>query len=120
MSDTHPNIETPEELERRAYSMAWKLKNSNFEEEVIYAKLEKQGIPKDLALEAARNIVLERQKDLVKDEKPFFNIALLKIGLGMLVALIYALVFPGSYILPMGFLVGGVILALASWNKMRL
>ncbi len=120
MTNPKHTTETPKELERRAYSMAWKLKNSNLEEEVIYAKLEKQGIPKDLALEAAKNIVLERQKNLIKEQKPFFNVALLKIGLGMLVALIYALVFPGSYILPIGFLVGGVILALASWNRMRL
>ncbi len=120
MPDKHPNTETPEELERRAYTMAWKFKNSNMEEEVIYAKLEKQGIPKELALEAAHNIVLERKKDLVKEERPFFNVALLRIGLGMLVALIYAIVFPGSYIVPVGFFVGGVILALASWSKMKL
>lgn len=119
MTDVNPNIETPEELERRAYTMAWKFKNSNMEEEVIYAKLEKQGIPKELALEAAHNIVLERKKDLIKEEKPFFKVALLKIGLGMFVALIYAIVFPGSYILPIGFLVGGAILALASWHKMN-
>ena len=120
MTNPKHTTETTEGLERRAYSMAWKLKNTSLEEEAIYVKLEKQGIPKELALEAAHNIMLERNKDRNKEERPFLYVALLRIGLGMLVALIYAVVFPGSYILPIGFLVGGIILALASWNRMKL
>ena len=47
-------------LKNKAYKEALKFEKSEFEEEVIYAKLEKQGIPIDIAKEVAMNVIIER------------------------------------------------------------
>ncbi len=50
-----------ETLKRKAYLEGLKLKNSGLDQEIIYARLEKQGIPEELAKEVAKNVMLERQ-----------------------------------------------------------
>ncbi len=37
--------------------------NSNLEVDVIYARLEKQGIPEEIAKEVAKDIALERNEN---------------------------------------------------------
>ena len=80
-----------ESLRHKAYQLGLKFKNSKLEEEVIYAKLEKQGIPVQLAKEVAENIVLERNKyknENFSDFKKF----------GILMILIWALLSIIAYI----------------------
>lgn len=57
-----------EYLKNKAYYQGLKFKNSKLDEEGIYAKLEKQGLPLDLAKEVARNIVIERNNFSKKDD----------------------------------------------------
>ncbi len=45
-------------LKEKAYKIALKFKGSKLEQEIVYAKLEKQGFPEDIAKEVALNISL--------------------------------------------------------------
>ena len=55
-------MENNDYLRNKAYKEALKFKNSEIEEEVIYAKLEKQGIPLHFAKEVAMNVIIKRNK----------------------------------------------------------
>lgn len=48
-------------LKEKAYKVALKFKGSKFEEEIIYAKLEKQGFPENIAKEVALNISISER-----------------------------------------------------------
>jgi F0F1-type ATP synthase assembly protein I len=50
-----------EDLKRKAYTEAIKLKSEGLEEEFIYARLEKQGFSEELSKEVAANIFIQRQ-----------------------------------------------------------
>ncbi len=106
--------ETEEGLMRRAYSLGLKLKNSGLEEEIIYARLEKQGIPEELAMQVARDVMIERQKSEAEDEKSHYDMTWIKIGLGLLLALISAIVLPGMIVIPIGLIIGGLVYAIAT------
>lgn len=110
-------IETEEGLKRRAYSMGLNLKHSGLDGDVIYARLEKKGIPKELAIQVARDVMIERRRSEAEDEKPYYYLAIAKIGIGVLAAMTSVFVFPGTMILPIGLVVGGVVYAIASKNK---
>ncbi|AEV31892.1 hypothetical protein Oweho_0881 [Owenweeksia hongkongensis DSM 17368] len=113
-----PN-ETQEGQLRRAYSLGLKLKNSGLDEEVIYARLEKQGISEEVAKEVAANISIQRKEDLVKEEQPFYYSALVKVGAGILIAIVSLIVAPDQIIIPVGFILGGIILAISSKQKIK-
>ena len=98
-----------DELKNRAYHEGMKLKNSGHDKDVIYARLEKQGISAELAMQVANDIMIERQRDVAKQEEPFKNIAILKIVLGVAVTLVVAITSPGIYVIPVGLIAGGVI-----------
>jgi hypothetical protein len=111
--------ETEEGLMRRAYSMGMKLKNSGLDQELIYVRLEKEGIPESLAREVANNMAIETKKEIIRDEKPKYYIALVSIGLGLLAAIISTIILPGRIMLPLGLIIGGVVYALVAKEKMR-
>ena len=79
----------------KAYKAGLKYKNSGLEEEVIYAKLEKQGIPVDLAKEVAMNVVIERNKDIKEDRSDYKKIGIVLMLVWILVSII-AYIFTGS------------------------
>lgn len=106
--------ETEEGLKRRAYALGLKLKHSGLDEDVIYARLEKQGIPEELAEQVARDVMIERRKAEAADEKPFYYLALVKIGIGVVAAIVSAILLPGKIIVPIGLIAGGVIYAIAT------
>lgn len=56
-----------ENLKRDAYLKGLKLKNTSLEEDIICIRLEKQGIPYELAKEVAKNVSLQRQVDAVNN-----------------------------------------------------
>jgi Flp pilus assembly protein TadB len=111
--------ETYEGLELRAYALGLKLKNSGLDGETIYARLEKQGIPEDLAKEVASNVIIERKKQTAGEQKPFFHVALLRIGVGLLLALVFAILFPDYLVIPYGFIIGSIVLAIAAKARMK-
>ncbi|MCW3102749.1 MAG: hypothetical protein JWO09_1189 [Bacteroidetes bacterium] len=64
-----------EHIKRDAYLKGLKLKNTGLDEETICIRLEKQGIPYDLAQEVAKNVFLQRQIDAVNNQPaPVFSI----------------------------------------------
>lgn len=100
-----------EELKRKAYLQASRLKNEGLDNEVIYARLEKQGVPADLIEQVLKNLTVQKVVDANNAQKPFFNLALLKIGIGVLLAIVSMVVLPGQIILPIGLIAGGIITA---------
>lgn len=109
--------ETEEGLKMRAYSLGLKLKHSGLDADVIYARLEKQGIPENLARQVASDVMIERRKSEAKDEQSFYYLALVKIGVGVAAAIISAIILPDRIILPIGLIMGGVVYAVATKSK---
>ena len=110
---------TEEGLKRKAYMAGLRLKNSGLDAETIYARLEKQGIPEELARQVAKDVMLERKREVIEQTTPMYNFALLRIGIGVAAALISIFVFPGNFILPVGIIAGGVIALLIAKNRME-
>jgi len=110
---------TGEELKKKAYLMGLRLKNSGLDAETIYARLEKQGIPEELARQVAQDTLIERKREVIKETKPVYNFALIRIGIGVVIALICHLIFPDNFILPSGIITGGVVSALLAKKKME-
>lgn len=110
---------TEGELKKKAYLMALRLKNSGLDGEAIYARLEKQGIPEEMAREVVRDTLFERKQQVIKDTEPVYNFALIRIGIGVILALLSYLILPGNFILPIGLIAGGIISALLAKKKME-
>ena len=110
---------TEGELKKKAYLMVLRLKNSGLDAETIYARLEKQGIPEEMAKQAIRDTLLESKRQVVKDTEPAYNFALIRIGIGVILALVSYLILPGNFILPIGIIAGGIISALLAKKKME-
>jgi uncharacterized membrane protein len=53
-------------IKRNAYLKALKFKNTGLDEEAIYARLEKQGFPEDIAREVAKNILIKKLEEKEK------------------------------------------------------
>jgi hypothetical protein len=109
---------TPSELKKKAYLIGLRLKNSGHDGETIYARLEKQGIPDDMAKEVVRDILIERKRDVIKETEPVYNFALIRIGIGLAIALV-SYVLTGNLILPFAIIAGGVVTALMAKKKME-
>ena len=116
--DTNAEL-TGEELKKKAYLMGLRLKNSGLDAETIYARLEKQGIPEELARQVARDTVIERKREVIREAKPVYNFALIRIGIGVILALISYIILPGNVILPIGIIAGGIVSALLAKRKME-
>jgi hypothetical protein len=115
-----PNEElTEEELKKKAYLMGLRLKNSGLDAETIYARLEKQGIPEELARQVVKDTLIERKREVIKDTEPVYNFALIRIGIGVVIAFTSYIIFPDFYILPIGIIAGGIISALLAKKKME-
>lgn len=111
--------ETEEGQLRRAYQIGLKLKNSGLEPDVIYARIEKQGISPEIAHKVAQDILIQQTKDSIQNERPFYHLALIKIGLGVLAAIIVMIFVPGSIFLPIGLIGSGIIFAVAFKEKRK-
>ena len=100
-----------EYLRQKAYQEGLKFKNSGLEEEVIYAKLEKQGVPITLAKEVAKNVVIERNKlnkEDISDYKNYKKLGIVIIAIGILASII-AYIFTERIIVAVEVLVVGII-----------
>lgn len=108
-----------EELKKKAYLISARLKNSGLDDEAVYARLEKQGIPEEIAQQVMKDTLIERKREVIKEAEPIYNFALFRIGVGIVVALLSYLIFPNNVILPIGIIAGGVISALLAKKKME-
>jgi len=108
-----------EELKRKAYLEGMKLKKAGLDNEVIYARLEKQGIPDELIKSVLQNMSIQKKLDIVKEQTPFYYSGLLKAGTGVLLAIIFYLIYPDIIIVPIGLIISGIAFAIISKNKMK-
>lgn len=108
-----------EELKRKAYLEGMKHKKAGLDNEVIYARLEKQGIPGDLIKSVLQNMSIQKKLDVVEEQTPFYYAGLLKAGFGFILAIIVYAIYPGVVIVPIGLIVTGIAYAIVSRNKMR-
>ncbi len=106
-------------LKNKAYLEGMKLKKAGYDNEVIYARLEKQGIPEELIAQVLKNLSMQQRVEVINEQKPFFNIAILKIGIGLFLAVISAILIPGEIYVPIGFIIGGIVYAIMSKSKMK-
>ncbi len=106
-----------ESLVRRAYVEGLKLKNSGLDEEVIYAKIEKQGIPAELAREVAHNVILERNKKEDRELADKGDIGLIMLIVGIVASLI-AYYLTEKIMISTGLIMGGAVIYFVA-NKKR-
>jgi hypothetical protein len=107
-----------EGLKNKAYLEGSRLKKAGHDDEVISARLEKMGIPPDLIKSVILNLSVQRVIDNDKTARPFYNVALFKVAIGVLLAIISTIVIPGKIILPIGLIVTGIIAAVATKKHM--
>jgi hypothetical protein len=107
-----------EGLKNKAYLEASRLQKAGYDNEVISARLEKQGIPQELIDQVLMNLSIQKIKDRDELVRPFYNIALIKIGIGVLLAVVSAIVIPGQIYLPIGLIVGGIVYAISTKKNM--
>jgi len=112
-----------ETLKRKAYLEGTKLKNAGYDNEVIYARLEKQGIPEDLVRQVIQNLSIQQKKEVmekvVEKKAVSYNVALVKIGIGVSLAIASYIIIPEHAIIPIGLIFGGIFAAFASKLKMK-
>jgi hypothetical protein len=108
-----------EELKRKAYLEGMKLKKAGLDNEVIYARLQKQDIPDELIKNVLQNMSIQRKREVIEEQTPFYYSGLLKAGLGVLLAIIVYIIYPGAVIVPVGLIFTGIAYAIISRNKMR-
>jgi hypothetical protein len=108
---------TPEELKKKAYSIGLKLKTTGLDAETIYARLEKQGVPQRLALQVAKDVMIERKKENIGQLKTNYNAALIALGIGLTGAFIAWFVFPDHKYIPSGIIGGAIATALMTKKK---
>ena len=100
-------MENKDYLKNKAYKEALKFEKSEFTEEVIYAKLEKQGIPKNLAKEVAMNIIIERNNKK-EDFSDYKKMGYVMIAVWILISMI-AFFITGKVFDAVSFFVGGIL-----------
>ncbi len=111
--------ETEEGLKRRAYSLGQELIQSGLEQEVIYARFEKQNIPKSLAKKVIDDILIQKNEKEIEIEKPKIYFAFGGIILGIILAAVSLIFVPGKIILPIGLVAGGIIQSAISYSKIK-
>jgi hypothetical protein len=78
----------------------------------------KQGIPEDIAIEVVRDILTQRKMDVTKQTEPVYNFALIRIGIGLAIALVTYLLTDNA-IIPVAIIAGGLVTALIAKKKMK-
>ena len=100
-----------DELKKKAYLLASRLLQQGYDYEVIRARMDKEGIPEEMIKQVIKNLAVQQIVEVAKENKPFFNIALIKIGIGILLAIISAILIPGQVYLPIGLIGTGIAAA---------
>jgi len=108
-----------EGLKHKAYLEGMKLKKAGYDNEVIFARLEKQGNPEELISQVIMNLSVQQKIDVIKELEPFFNSAILKIAIGVFIVVLSAVFTPDHIILPVGLIFGGIIYAIIVKSRMK-
>ncbi|MBK7885649.1 MAG: hypothetical protein IPJ81_19080 [Chitinophagaceae bacterium] len=103
------------EIINKAYLAGLKLKNSGLSEEVLYARLEKQGFPEELSRKVAKDIINENQKEALKNNLTY---GLVVAAIGFVAAIISALISTDRGIISIELIIVG--LGLAFWAIAKL
>jgi uncharacterized membrane protein len=106
-----------EEVKKLAYSTAMRLKNAGADREIIRAKLDKLGVPAEVARDVIKNLWMENNRKVVEEQKSVYNIALIRIAVACGVALVSFLIFPDYIVLPIGIIAAGIGSALMARLK---
>lgn len=94
-----------------------KLKKAGMEQEVIGARLEKQGIPNELIREVLRNTFIQTNRALIKKEKEAFNMWLVIAGISVALSILSIFVFPGVIFIPISLITVGLALGIKGFLK---
>jgi len=98
-----------EEIKKKAYSLALRLKHSGLDPEIIYARLEKQGIPEAVAKKAVEDLIMQKTQEEKKEQKPIDNINAVIIGI-VIVATIAPFIMNARFrIIPVGLIISGIV-----------
>ena len=108
---------TEETLKRKAYSLAMKLKSEGLEDEVILARLEKQGIPDELSIKVLTNMGLQAQTVREGEERESINILLVISGVVLVLCLLSIFVVPGVVLVPSGLGLIGLLVGILGLLK---
>ncbi|MGC3945808.1 MAG: hypothetical protein QM762_15005 [Chryseolinea sp.] len=110
---------TESELRKKAYLIALRLKNSGLDAEAVYARLEKQGIPEEMAKRIAFDTQVQRKQEVIKEAEEKYDFSLYKVGIGAAAGIVSYAIFSDSDLLPIGLIAGGIIAALIAWHRMK-
>lgn len=119
MSTENESTGVSEELRRKTYLAGERLKASGLDPETVYARLEKTGVPEDLAKQVVKDLWTEHKRKVVEEAKEEQNVALIRVALGIGVAVVSYLLFPENFIVPVGFILIGIIAALMARKKIN-
>ncbi|WP_316768484.1 hypothetical protein [Pedobacter frigiditerrae] len=108
-----------EELKKKAYLEGLKLSKSGMDREIIYARLEKQGIPEEIIESVIQNLFIQQKKEKIDHLTPFYNVALFRIGIGLAAAAIFYLLSPNQFYIPIGLIGGGILSAFLIKKDMK-
>jgi len=107
-----------EGLKNKAYLEGSRLKAAGYDNEVILARLDKQGVPDDLARQVIKNLSIQQKREVVEKETEkkavSYNVALVKIGIGVFLAIASYIIIPEQPIIPIGLILGGIVAAFAA------
>ncbi len=114
---------TDTELMKKTLLSVQRLKHQGLDPESIFARLEKQGIPDNIAREAVKNVYMQKQIEIKQEEvtraKINFKAALIRIVSGFVLAAISMIFLRGYVMIPIGLIVAGFISALFAKNRME-
>lgn len=110
-----------ETQKKQAYLEATRLKKSGLDNEVIYARLEKQGVDPMLIERVLENIsvqtIVESNKSREEHYKVQSNAQFIKVGIGVALGVVCYFIFPGNVIIPAGCILMGLALAIIYRSK---
>jgi len=111
LKDIKQHVKSLNGLKKKAYLLGSRLINQGYDFEVIRARMDKEGVPEEMIEQVILNLAKQVVADVSEESKPFFNLALIKIGIGILLAIISAILIPGQVYLPIGLIGTGIAAA---------
>ncbi len=110
---------TDETLRRKAYLEAMRLYQQGADAELIYARLDKQGIPEPLILQVLGNMQQEETKIVKEKSADLFAFGIVFFGVGVVVLLASVFFFSNIIVIPFGMILIGLIMAILSWKNRK-
>lgn len=115
----NPEKPTDETLKRKAYLEAMRLYQQGADAELIYARLDKQGIPEHLILQVLGNMQQEEEKTVKENSVNLFWVGIAIFGVGIVFLLGSVFFFSDIIIIPFGMIFTGLLMTILSWKKTK-